>query len=241
MSPITIIWSMIAAACLTLAGINLLVWCRNRAAWANLFFSVTAASIAFFTFFELWMMRAETPEEFGTAMRWTHVPMLFWLVSTAWLVRFYLGAGRRWLAWAICGLRTFSLWPNFFAGQNLNYHQIIALRRIPFLNELVPIAEGTPNPWILVGQLSVVLLVFFLFTWVGGDPAYLLAGKISNPEQIENIRRQLGVDRPYYVQLWIFIQQIATGDFGESWAETSEKGSAMPSSPRPPQRLPPAS
>jgi peptide/nickel transport system permease protein len=71
-----------------------------------------------------------------------------------------------------------------------------------------------------------VLLVFFLFTWVGGDPAYLLAGKISNPEQIENIRRQLGVDRPYYVQLWIFIHQVATGDFGESWA-TNEKVSAI--------------
>jgi peptide/nickel transport system permease protein len=74
--------------------------------------------------------------------------------------------------------------------------------------------------------LGVVLLVFFLFTWVGGDPAYLLAGTISNPEQIENIRRQLGVDRPYYVQLWIFIQQVATGDFGESWA-TNEKVSAI--------------
>ena len=38
--------------------------------------------------------------------------------------------------------------------------------------------------------LGVVLLVFGLFNFVGGDPAYLLAGKISNPEQIENIRRQ---------------------------------------------------
>ena len=65
---------------------------------------------------------------------------------------------------------------------------------------------------------GVILLVFILFTWVGGDPAYLLAGKISNPEQIENIRRQLGVDRPYYVQLWIFVKQIATGDFGASWS-----------------------
>src|SRR5258707_12312693 len=74
--------------------------------------------------------------------------------------------------------------------------------------------------------LGVVLLVFFLVTWVGGHPAYLLAGKISNPEQIENIRRQLGVDRPYYVQLWIFIQQVATGDFGESWA-TNEKVSTI--------------
>jgi peptide/nickel transport system permease protein len=74
--------------------------------------------------------------------------------------------------------------------------------------------------------LGVVLLVFFLFNFVGGDPAYLLAGKISNPEQIENIRRQLGVDRPYAVQLWIFVQQIATGDFGASWA-TNEKVSEI--------------
>ena len=68
--------------------------------------------------------------------------------------------------------------------------------------------------------LGVVLLVFFLFNWVGGDPAYILAGKIANPEQIENIRRQIGVDQPYWVQLWIFIQQIATGDFGASWSTT---------------------
>ena len=74
--------------------------------------------------------------------------------------------------------------------------------------------------------LGVVLLVFLLFNWVGGDPAYLLAGKISNPEQIENIRRQLGVDQPMYVQLWIFIKQIATGDFGVSWA-TNEKVSSI--------------
>jgi len=74
--------------------------------------------------------------------------------------------------------------------------------------------------------LGVVLLVFFLFNWVGGDPAYLLAGKISNPEQIENIRRQLGVDQPIYVQLWIFITQIASGDFGVSWA-TNEKVSEI--------------
>lgn len=74
--------------------------------------------------------------------------------------------------------------------------------------------------------LGVVLLVFILFNWIGGDPAYLLAGKISNPEQIENIRRQLGVDQPYYVQLWIFVTQIVTGDFGVSWA-TNEKVSAI--------------
>jgi len=66
--------------------------------------------------------------------------------------------------------------------------------------------------------LGVILLVFILFNWIGGDPAYVLAGKISSAEQIENIRRQLGVDQPYYVQLWIFIKQVLTADFGASWS-----------------------
>jgi len=74
--------------------------------------------------------------------------------------------------------------------------------------------------------LGVVLLVFLLFNWVGGDPAYLLAGKISNPDQIQNIRHQLGVDQSYAVQLWIFIKQILSGDFGASWA-TGERVSEI--------------
>ncbi|MBC3933656.1 MULTISPECIES: ABC transporter permease [Undibacterium] len=66
--------------------------------------------------------------------------------------------------------------------------------------------------------LGVILLVFFLFNWVGGDPAYILAGKMSSQEQIANIRTQLGIDQPYYVQLWIFIKQILTFNFGHSWS-----------------------
>src|SRR5271154_2364648 len=66
--------------------------------------------------------------------------------------------------------------------------------------------------------LGVILLVFILFNFVGGDPAYVLAGKISSAEQIANIRKQLGIDQPFYVQLWIFIRQVVTGDFGASWS-----------------------
>jgi peptide/nickel transport system permease protein len=75
-------------------------------------------------------------------------------------------------------------------------------------------------------MLGVILLVFFIFNWVGGDPAYVLAGKISNQEQIDNIRRQLGVDQPYWVQLWIFVKQVVTGDFGASWS-TNERVSSI--------------
>ena len=65
---------------------------------------------------------------------------------------------------------------------------------------------------------GVVLLVFLLFNWVGGDPAFILAGKMSNAQEIANIRHQLGTDQPYYVQLGIFVKQIVTFDFGNAWS-----------------------
>ena len=74
--------------------------------------------------------------------------------------------------------------------------------------------------------LGVILLVFVIFNMVGGDPAYVLAGKISNQEQIDNIRKQLGVDQPYTRQLGIFVKQVVTGDFGASWS-TNERISSI--------------
>src|ERR1700675_1938492 len=71
-------------------------------------------------------------------------------------------------------------------------------------------------------MLGVILLVFVLFNWVGGDPAYVLAGKISNQEEIDNIRRHVGATQPIWVQLWIFVKQVLTGDFGASWS-TNER------------------
>ncbi|QBE62809.1 ABC transporter permease [Pseudoduganella lutea] len=78
-------------------------------------------------------------------------------------------------------------------------------------------------------MLGVVLLVFVLFHWVGGDPAYVLAGKMSSAEAIASIRRQLGVDEPWYVQLLIFAKQVATFDFGQSWATGEDVGHVIAS------------
>ena len=73
--------------------------------------------------------------------------------------------------------------------------------------------------WQIIPTLiGVILLVFFLFNAVGGDPAEQLAGLISSPEQIASIRRELGLDLPVWQQLWIFVTQVATFDFGNSWA-----------------------
>ncbi|MEO5691990.1 MAG: ABC transporter permease [Usitatibacter sp.] len=77
--------------------------------------------------------------------------------------------------------------------------------------------------WQMIPTIAgVILLIFFLFNWIGGDPAQVLAGKISNPEQIANIRKQLGVDQPVWYQLWVFVQQVFTFDFGRSWSTNEE-------------------
>jgi peptide/nickel transport system permease protein len=73
--------------------------------------------------------------------------------------------------------------------------------------------------WQIVPTLvGVILLVFFLFTAVGGDPAVQLTGLISNPAQIAAIRKELGLDLPAWRQLWIFVVQVVTFNFGNSWA-----------------------
>jgi len=162
MSWVTVIWSMVASACLTLAVIYFLVWWSNRAGWANLFFAVTAASTAAFTFCELRQMRAGTADELLAAMRWTHVALLGVLVSTSWFVTFYLGAGRRWLLWTVSGLRAFYLLVAFLIWGNVNYLEITSLRRVPFLGDSVTVFQGIQNPWMLFGYATMLLILVFV-------------------------------------------------------------------------------
>jgi two-component system sensor kinase FixL len=159
---VLVVWSMAASASLTLAAIHFLVWFKNRTAWANLLFSVAAIAAVATACGELWMMRAQTPTEFGTAVRWAQVAVWVVILSLTGFVLLYLRAGRRWLAWTICALRTFSLVLNFLVGQNLNYLEITGLLRIRFLGESVAVAKGVANPLMLVGQLSLVLLIAFV-------------------------------------------------------------------------------
>lgn len=81
--------------------------------------------------------------------------------------------------------------------------------------------------WQMIPTLvGVVLLVFFLFKYFGGDPAEILAGQNASAEVVQSIRTQLGLDQPVWVQLWIFVKQVVTFDWGLSWT-TKEPVSAM--------------
>lgn len=81
--------------------------------------------------------------------------------------------------------------------------------------------------WQMIPTLvGVLLLVFFLFKTFGGDPAEILGGLNASPEQVDAIREQLGLNKPVWQQLWIFLQQVVTFDWGRSWA-TNESVAAL--------------
>jgi peptide/nickel transport system permease protein len=89
---------------------------------------------------------------------------------------------------------------------------------------------------IIPTMLGVILFLFFLFSFIAPDPAQLLAGKIANAERIGAIRAQLGLDEPYWKQLLIFVKQVVTFDFGDSWS-TYEKVSDLLAARLPPSLL----
>src|SRR5215468_11114265 len=174
MSWVTVVWSISSGACLTLAFLQFIVWWKDRAARAHLVFAIGAVAVAIFAALELALMRAETTAQFDTITRWIHVPAWVLIVSIVAFVRLYLNAGRRWLAWSVVAVRTFSLILNFILSPNINYRKITALRHIRFLGESVAIPEGVPNTWMLVAQFSLLLLAIFVVdatitVWRRGD------------------------------------------------------------------------
>jgi len=162
MNWVTIIWSMTASACLTLAAIRFLVWCQRRTAWADLVFTLAAVGVAAFAGCELSMMLAKTPEQFAASLRWLHVPTWAIVISLTGFVRLHLQAGRRWLAWSVVIVRSLALLLNFMVGENLNYREVTSLRHVHFLGETVSLGVGVSNPWMLVGQVSLGLWLVFV-------------------------------------------------------------------------------
>lgn len=63
----------------------------------------------------------------------------------------------------------------------------------------------------------VAVFVFLLLRLTPGDPAAIIAGDVATTEQIEQIRQSLGLTRPIYEQFFIWLKNILTFNFGESF------------------------
>ena len=64
-------------------------------------------------------------------------------------------------------------------------------------------------------MVSVALIAFMLFQYVG-DPVVFLLGQDATPEQIRELRSQLGLDQPFLIQFWYFLVNAVQGEFGIS-------------------------
>ena len=70
--------------------------------------------------------------------------------------------------------------------------------------------------WIPVLLAVITFLVFILGIYGPGDPVQLMLGQHANPEALERLRHELGLDRPLMVQYADYVSRLIHGDLGTS-------------------------
>jgi peptide/nickel transport system permease protein len=78
----------------------------------------------------------------------------------------------------------------------------------------------------VVVMLVVGFIAFSLFQYVG-DPVLAMLGQDATPEQKEDLRKDLGLDQPFYVQFGRFVQNASQGEFGISYRQGRKVSSLM--------------
>lgn len=70
--------------------------------------------------------------------------------------------------------------------------------------------------------LGVSFITFLLLYVLPADPVRQIAGRAATPETVENIRRQLGLDQPFFVQYGRYLWGLVQGDMGRSYLQKTE-------------------
>jgi peptide/nickel transport system permease protein len=64
--------------------------------------------------------------------------------------------------------------------------------------------------------VGVSMLVFLMLQLVPGDPVTIMLSEHAGPQDVERLRRDLGLDKPVWVQYGLYIQDVVQGDLGRS-------------------------
>ncbi len=70
--------------------------------------------------------------------------------------------------------------------------------------------------------LGVAFVTFLLLFVLPADPVRQIAGRSATAETVENIRQQLGLDKPFLVQFFGYLGGLVQGDLGRSYLQKSE-------------------
>lgn len=58
--------------------------------------------------------------------------------------------------------------------------------------------------------------MFFMVRAIPGDPAQIMLGQQATQEQVQQIRENMGLDKPIFVQYGLFLKDALRGDLGDS-------------------------
>ena len=68
----------------------------------------------------------------------------------------------------------------------------------------------------IVVLFGITILVFSALHFMPGDPARIMAGERADPQQVEQMRENLGLNDPLHIQYFRFLTNLLQGDLGES-------------------------
>jgi signal transduction histidine kinase len=162
MGLVTVVWSMAAAAALTMAAVCGLAWLGERRDLWRLIFLLIAFGVVAGMRCEVGMMHAATAAEFGQWLRWYHPPVFGIILGYIFLVRLYLGTGRLSLVWTIVSLRLVILVINFLVHPNFNWQEIDNLRHVSFLGEQVAVPGDIVVRWQWLSTASLLLMIVYV-------------------------------------------------------------------------------
>lgn len=154
---------MVAATCLTVAGMHGVIWCWDRRAWANLWFAIMALSVIGLVIGEVSTMFAASPMEYADAFRWSHMVYGIVVFASLSFVHVYFGTGRKSLYLLAIAMRFIAVIVNFSTGLSLHIGSIESLVYVPFLGQQVAVlGVWESNPWVIVGQLAALIQVLYV-------------------------------------------------------------------------------
>src|SRR3954468_4672106 len=145
-----IVWAMVAAASVTLAAVNGMVWVLDRRQLAHLAFCMVAVCAAVLARTEFGMAQSASVEDYGYWLRWFYVASC---ASTAGLVLFihlYFGTGRVWLGWTVVVLRTLLTVGNVIGPATASWRPI-GVDQTPWLGQCVSSSSAAavrPLQWL---------------------------------------------------------------------------------------------
>ena len=140
---VTVIWSMVSAACFTLAMVHLIAWLHHRQDCTRLLASLATLALAVYAGTELALMNATSIAEYTMFHRRAHLAAFAAVALIVSFVHCYFRTGRLWLLWLVIGLRAAVAVLSYFPGPTFNFSEVTSLGTFTLFGQAVAVPAST--------------------------------------------------------------------------------------------------